>query len=87
MTEVIFLDCTSILFLFAFSMVFSGLNTDSIGEYTAPISCSSFYVSLILKCWEVLASPFASSFPGTVIVEMRSLQKLATDSKKTLQKT
>lgn len=71
MTEVIFLDSKSILF-FAFSIVFSGLNTDIIEEHTAPITCSSFCVSLMLnKCWGVLASPFASSFPGTVVLEMQ----------------
>lgn len=42
MTEVIFWDSKSILFFFALSIVFSGLNTDIIEEHTA--------VSVFLSC-------------------------------------
>ncbi|XP_026505498.1 trace amine-associated receptor 4-like [Terrapene carolina triunguis] len=58
----------SVPFLFAFSLVFSELNTDGIEVYVVSIDCCGFCALIFNKLWGVLASLIAFFFPGTVMV-------------------
>ncbi|XP_065256981.1 trace amine-associated receptor 4-like [Emys orbicularis] len=58
----------SVPFLFAFSLVFSQLNTDGIEVYVVSIDCCGFCALIFNKLWGVLASLITFFFPGTVMV-------------------